>query len=134
MSFPASTKAGGTCMGTPDTCNVPSPAGPVPTPFPNIGQCATALNTTTSVKIGNMPALTIKSTLPMSSGDEAGVSGGLVSGVNMNQIAYRMGSTVVSLEGNPAAKQLSTTAHNGSNPNMPAGSQLAPSQGTVLIA
>ena len=35
--FPATTNAGGMCMGFPDVCKTPiPPAGPVPIPYPNM--------------------------------------------------------------------------------------------------
>jgi uncharacterized Zn-binding protein involved in type VI secretion len=46
-----------------------------------------------------------------------------------------VGSSVVSIEGNPAAYMGSMTGHNGnSNANMPAGSQIAPSQAVVMVS
>ena len=35
--FPGATKGGGQCFGFPDVCKTPSPAGPVPIPYPNFG-------------------------------------------------------------------------------------------------
>ncbi len=121
-------------MGSPDTCLVPAPPGPpVPTPFPNMAQCAMATGTTTKVMVMNMPALTEASKIPMSMGDEAGVGGGVVSGMNMGPVAFRTSSSKVSFEGKKAVTLTSTTAHNGSNANMPAGTHLAPSQAVVLV-
>ena len=133
--FPATTMAGGMCMGTPDVCKVPAPpAPPIPTPFPNIGQCPMATGTTTKVMIMNMPALTEASKIALSSGDEAGVAGGVVSGMNMGQVVFRTMSSKVSFEGKKAVMLTGTTAHNGSNANMPAGTCVAPSQAVVLVA
>jgi hypothetical protein len=71
--FPASTHQGYSVAGFPDVCKTPSPAGPVPIPYPNAfgyGQQNTAGSKTTSV--GSKPALTKNSNFSMSSGDEAG--------------------------------------------------------------
>jgi hypothetical protein len=92
-----------------------------------------AVQTTTKVLIMNMPALTQASKLPMSSGDEAGVGGGVMSGMNMGQVAFRTASTKVKLEGNGALILTAMSAHNGVNANMPAGIVMAPSQAKVLV-
>jgi hypothetical protein len=119
----------------PDVCKVPAPpAPPIPTPFPNIGQLPTAISTTTKVLVMNMPALTQGSKLPMSMGDEAGVAGGVVSGMNMGEIAFRSASSKVSFQGQKVIVLTCMTAHNGSNANMPAGALIAPSQAKVLAA
>lgn len=135
MTMPASTKGGGQTMGMPDVCKTPAPpAPPVPIPYPNIGMLPTATGFATKVQIGSMPALTLQSKMPMSQGDEAGVAGGVVSGVNMGPVSYKKGSSSVQIQGSPAVYLTALTGHNGSNANMPAGQQIAPSQTTVLVA
>jgi len=132
--LPASSKGGGMCQGMPDICKVPAPpAPPIPTPFPNLGQMATASKTCAKVKLVGMEAVTETSEIPMSQGDEAGVAGGLVSGKNMDKIVVKKGSSKVKLCGKAAAHLTSMTAHNGANANMPAGQQIAPSQAKVLV-
>ena len=37
MPLPLTTKMGGTTLSFPDTCLTPSPSGPMPMPFPNLG-------------------------------------------------------------------------------------------------
>jgi hypothetical protein len=121
-------------MGVPDVCKVPAPpAPPIPTPFPNVAMCAMATGTTTKVLVMNMPALTEASKIPQSSGDEAGVAGGVVSGMNMGPVAFRTFSSKVLFQGKKAVMLTATTAHNGSNANMPAGVHMAPSQTMVLV-
>lgn len=133
--FPIATKMGGMAQGTPDVCKVPAPpAPPIPTPFPNMAQCATANGCTTRVKIMNMPVLTKASQIPMSQGDEAGVAGGVVSGVNMQACAFKTGSAKLKIEGNDAVVQLKPSAHNGSNANLPVGMVASPSQTKVLVS
>ncbi|MBN1290611.1 MAG: DUF4150 domain-containing protein [Candidatus Latescibacteria bacterium] len=129
----ASTKEAGELMGVPDVCKVPSPVGPIPTPFPNMGMCMMATNFSMKVKICMKEALTTKSEIPQSSGDEAGVAGGVVSGMIKGPVKFINGSTKVKFEGNPAVFLGSPTAHNGSNANVPAGSQISPSQVKVMI-
>ncbi len=130
-----STKGGGMCQATPDVCKVPAPpAPPIPTPFPNMGQLMQATGTSTKVKFFAAEVVTLKSKIPMSQGDEAGVAGGLVSGQNMGPITFKKGSSKVLVEGQACVYQTSVTAHNGNNANAPAGTQQSPSQQKVLLA
>lgn len=132
MGFPASSAGGGMCFAFPDVCNTPSPAGPVPIPYPNTAQCPMAVGTATTVKIGNMPAITDNSSIPLSNGDEAGVAGGVVSGVNMSKCAFKLGSFIVKIEDHAAIRLLDMTGQNGSSPNA-VGAVVSPSQATVLV-
>ena len=133
--FPISTNGGGNCMAMPDVCKVPAPpAPPIPTPFPNTGMLSQATNVSMKVKICGKQTITTKSKIPKSMGDEAGVAGGMISGMNMGLVAFQKGSAKVKVEGSPAVSLTSTTAHNGSNANAPMGTVVAPSQTKVLIA
>ena len=131
----ASTKQGGQCMGMPDVCNTPTPVGPVPIPYPDMGMCNQARGDTVSmvVKICCKEALTKKSVIAQSTGDEAGSVGGVVSGMIKGPVKFMTFSSKVSFEGQPAVYLGCTTAHNGNNANCLAGSQIAPSQTKVLI-
>lgn len=129
-----STTQAGQLMAMPDVCNVPSPVGPIPTPFPNTGMCNQATKFSMKVKICMKEALTKKSELPQSIGDEAGSAGGIVSGMIKGPIKYMKGSSKVKIEGQPCVHLTSMTAHNGTNANAPAGTQVAPSQTKVIVA
>jgi hypothetical protein len=131
--FPASSKGGGMCMGFPDVCKTPAPPSPspIPIPYPNIAQCASAQKDSQKVKIANMGALKKDSEVPMSSGDEAGVAGGVSSSVNMGKLAYKKGSSKVKFEGQEAVHLTSMTSHN--KDNFPAGMQMVPSQVQVIV-
>jgi hypothetical protein len=130
--MPIATMAGGTCVGFPDVCKTQVGPATVPLPYPNTGQLATGEKTTTKVMVEYMPAYTEDSKLPMSQGDEAGALGGVVSGMNMGEVAFRTTSSKVSFEGKKVVVLTAMTAHNGSNANMPAGTLVAPSQAKVL--
>ena len=121
-------------MGMPDVCKTPTPGGPVPIPYPNIGMLPQAQKTSTKVKIDGMVAIIETSEIPMSQGDEAGTAGGVVSGKNMDKIVFKKGSSKVLIEGKGCAYLTCMTAHNGANANMPAGQQIAPSQAKVMVA
>jgi len=132
--FPGATKGGGNCLGMPDVCKTPAPpVPPIPIPYPNTGMLMTASNTSSKVKFFSSETVTLKSKIPSSNGDEAGVAGGLVSGKNMDQCSFKMGSMSVKIEGQPAIMLTSISSHNGSNANMPAGCVVAPSQTKVII-
>jgi uncharacterized protein DUF4150 len=131
--MPASTKQSGTCFAFPDVCKTPSPGGPVPIPYANFGMVMQCQKTATKVKICNKETATKKSEMPRSQGDEPGTIGGIVSNVNMNKVIFRKCSSKVKAMGNPVAYLSSMTGQNGSNANMPTGTQIAPSQTKVIV-
>ena len=131
--LPASTSGGGMCTNTaPDVCKTPSPAGPVPIPYPNIAQNAMAVKTALKVMISHRPVVHKMSEIPMSSGDEAGTAGGVKSSVFIQKTTFAMGSTKVMIEGQQCVHQTASTFHNGANFNIP-GLQTAPSQTNVMV-
>lgn len=129
---PVSSKGGGTCFAFPDVCLVPATPSPVPTPFPNTAQCADAQGTVASVLIDNKEVIVETSTIPQSSGDEAGTAGGVVSGTFMGTVKFKTASSKVYAKGKRVVLFGALTSHNGDNANMPAGQQVAPSQSRVL--
>lgn len=120
-------------FGFPDVCLTPTPAGPVPIPYPNMAMLPMALPPTTSLKhlISMLPAHNMGTTVPMSNGDNAGVAGGVASGIMMGPARNTMGSMKVFTGGLPATKWLSPTLQNMTN--CPGGMTLAPSQCKVMI-
>ncbi|WP_205749223.1 DUF4150 domain-containing protein [Desulfopila sp. IMCC35008] len=133
--MPAATKGGGQCFAMPDVCLTPAPpAPPVPTPYPNTGMVNQAKKTATKVKFCGKEAVTKKSEISRSMGDEAGVNKGVMSGMNMGKICYKKGSGKVKAQGQQVCYLGSITGHNGTNANMPVGAQVAPSQTKVLVA
>lgn len=132
--MPAATTMGGMCMAMPDVCKVPAPpAPPIPTPFPNIGQCAVAVATSTKVMFMNRPVIVQTSKIPVSSGDEAGVAGGVVSGMIVGEVQFKTASSKVKVEGKGAVVLGAVTSHNGTSANA-VGAHVAPSQAKVLVA
>lgn len=135
MAFGVSTKAGGNCMAAPDVCKTPTPAGPVPTPYPNSAMLTQGNPGTMSqkVKIMNQATAVQNTMITMSTGDEAGSAGGVVSGMIKGPCQFKRASTKVKCEGKGAVFLTCTIGHNGSNANMPAGVQVAPSQTKVTV-
>ena len=126
----AVTLAGGQCMAAPDVCKVPTPDGPVPTPFPNTGMPPMGSSPTTKVLVSGMPALTKASKIPLTNGDQVGATGGVVSGKIMGEVEFIVGSAKVKLEGNPAVRLSTPTKQNAGNA---IGAVLEPSQSKVMI-
>jgi hypothetical protein len=93
-----------------------------------------ATNASTKVKFVSKEVVTTKSKIPKTMGDEAGTLGGMVSGMNMGEAQFKMGSTMVKVEGQPCIHQTSVTSHNGTNANAPAGTVIAPSQTKVIVS
>ena len=63
----------------PDVCKTPTPGGPVPIPYPNIGMSSNTSSGPTSVKTDGQMPMTKGAKYMMSSGDEAGSAMGVMS-------------------------------------------------------
>ena len=120
----------------PDVCLTPAPppVSQVPIPYPNTGLMVQATKTSTKVKFAGKEVVTVRSEIPRSMGDEAGVRGGVVSGCNMGKVTFKQGSSKVKVEGQRCVHLTSLTTHNGANANVPCGTVVAPSQVKVIIA
>ena len=133
--FPASTKGGGQCFAFPDVCLTPAPpAPPIPIPYPNMGMVNQTKKTSTKVKFSGKEVVTMKSEVSRSQGDEAGTNKGLMSGSNMDKVAWKKGCAKVKVEGQEVIRLTSMTGQNGASANMPAGAQIAPSQTKVKVS
>jgi hypothetical protein len=134
--FPASTKGGGMCFAFPNVCKTPAAPSPIPLPYPSIGQCSGASgdSCTQKVKILNKAVLHKSSEISSTNGDEAGTLKGMVSSTTSDKATYKTSVSKVLVEGNEIVTHLKTVAQNGSNANSPPGTQVAPSQTTVIIA
>lgn len=135
--FPASTKGGGQSMtpGPTDVCKTPAAPSPIPLPYPNIAMLTQAKGGTCSskVKIENKATVLQNTEISMSSGDEAGTVGGVMSNKFKGPCKFKQGSGKVKAEGKKVAYVTCMVGHNGNNANMPAGVQVAPSQTKVMV-
>ncbi len=105
----------GMSIAFPDVCLTPSPAGPVPIPYPNIARSADVSGGPTSVKVdGAMPA-TKGATYSRSSGDEAGTAGGVASGCNMGAAEFMLYSFDVKFDGQNVCRLGDMLTHNKKN-------------------
>lgn len=107
---------GGMSMAFPDVCKTPAPpAPPIPIPYPNIGKASDTTGGPTTVKTdGEMPMVK-GSTYSMSTGDEPGSIGGIMSSVIKNQCEFMLYSFDVKFEGNNACRMGDSMWHNKKN-------------------
>ena len=136
MIFGASTNGGGQCMIFPDVCKTPAPpAPPIPIPYPNIAMLTQIDGGTASdkVKIMGKKTATKGTEISMSSGDEAGSIGGVVSNKIKGKATCKKGSSKVKVEGKEMAYHTTMWGQNGTSDNHPAGVQVAPSQQKVTV-
>jgi hypothetical protein len=109
--------SGGLSMVFPDVCKTPAPPAPspIPIPYPNIGKASDTSQGPTSVTTdGQMPM--VKGAKYMkSSGDEAGVAGGIISSVNMSECEFMLYSFDVKFEGNNVCRMSDPLFHNKKN-------------------
>ena len=116
MAQPITTKSsGGICFGFPDVCKTPTSGGPVPIPYPNIGDLSQATKTSQSVKINGKPIILEDSEVPTSSGDEAGSIGGVISGKIKGKVTFATYSSTVKVEGKGVVRMGDTTQQNQDN-------------------
>jgi hypothetical protein len=97
----------------PDMCNTPTPAGPVPTPYPNIAETSMADpgGLVAEVLVAAMPAMNMMSKVTMSNGDEAGTTGGVICGRIDGEMTFLDGSVSVMVGGKPAVRVTCLTGH-----------------------
>jgi hypothetical protein len=115
-SMPALHRGGGTGTATPDVCLTPAPpAPPVPTPYCNVADFTQSVAFSTVVKINQMNALTAGTTIPTTSGDESGSSGGVTSGMVKGKASFTTFSPTVLFTGQGAARAGDATQQNGTN-------------------
>jgi len=126
----AKTQMTGMSIGFPDVCLTPSPAGPVPVPYPNLASCNMAVpNVLNVLKVG-MPAHNMGTITPMTLGDNAGVALGVASGTVMGPQRNLTGAFTLLVGGMPSTRMTSMSL--GNSTNAP-GATLVPSQTKILV-
>jgi len=99
----------------PDICKTPSPAGPIPIPYPNISMSSDLANGSTTVKADGEMIAVKDSEYSKSNGDEAGTAGGVVSGVNMKEAKWILYSMDVKIDGKNACRLMDKMTCNKQN-------------------
>lgn len=133
MGQPATNKQTGMAIASvPDTCKTPAPpAAPVPIPYPNIAQIPLISGeVSTKVKIAGAYAVMKGAKTSITSGDEAGVVGGVSSSSFIGEMECAAGSSKVKIEGKAAVRMGDQTKHNKANTM---GAITVPSQAFVML-
>ena len=125
----AKTQLGNMSFAFPDVCNVVSPAGPIPTPMPNIAMSSTSIPNVPNIFVGGGPAHNLLTPGTISSGDEAGAAMGVASGTVIGPERNLLGSFAVFMGTAPAARMTGMTMQNSTNM---VGATLTPSQVNVM--
>ncbi len=107
--------SGGMSPVFPDVCKTPTPAGPVPIPYPNVGKAADTSSGLTTVKTDGQMPMTQDAKYIMSTGDEAGSAGGVVSGKVKGTCEFMMYSFDVKFEGKNVCRLADPLFHNDKN-------------------
>ena len=117
-------------VGFPDVCNTPTPAGPVPIPYPNIAMGPMGVPAVYNVLFMGTPAHNLSTTVVMTNGDNAGVATGVASGSVMGPSRHLTGAFTCLVGGMPASRMTSVALQYSTN--CP-GVRVVPSQVKVLV-
>jgi len=99
----------------PDVCKTPSPAGPVPIPYPNIGKASDTSQGPKKVTTDGKMPMVKGAKYSTSTGDEPGSVGGIISGVNKGECEFMMYSFDVKFEGKNVCRLGDPLFHNKKN-------------------
>jgi uncharacterized Zn-binding protein involved in type VI secretion len=104
----------------PDVCKTPSPAGPIPIPYPNIAKSSDTAQGSQTVKMDGNPIMLQGSVFSTSTGDEAGSAGGVVSSVTKGKAEFVLYSFDVKVDGKSVPRLGDIMLQNkGGGPNTP---------------
>jgi len=122
----------GIAMAFPDTCKTPTPAGPIPIPYPNIAQSSDTQMGSQTVKMDGNPIVLKSSCFMLSTGDEAGSAMGVVSNKIKGKAEPKMYSFDVKVDGENVFRLGDIMVQNcGSPPNTPPAAEVQPP--TVVV-
>jgi hypothetical protein len=104
----------------PDVCKTPSPAGPVPIPYPNIAKSSDTAGGSSQVTMDGNPIMLQGSSFATSMGDEAGSAGGVASSTIKGKAEFINYSFDVTVEGKNVPRLGDMMVQNKmSSPNTP---------------
>jgi hypothetical protein len=119
MGMPITTKTTGICFAFPNVCDTQTPAGPVPIPYPSIGQLSDAQQVTDGgsdgVYAAGNPIVTVNSTIPSTTGDSAGTTGTTSTQPVGGPVEFPSGSSSVFANGHAVVRLLDSTEQNNGN-------------------
>lgn len=107
--------ATGMSMVFPDVCKTPTPGGPVPIPYPNIGMSNMTSKGAKKVKVDGQMPMVKGAKYSMTSGDEPGTAGGVISSKFKGEAEYLMYSFDVKFEGKNVCRLGDPLFHNKKN-------------------
>ncbi|RKH11643.1 DUF4150 domain-containing protein [Corallococcus sp. CA053C] len=108
--------SGGVTAAFPDVCKTPTPAGPVPIPYPNVAQSSDTAKGTKKVSVAGNPVCVKDSNFSTSTGDEAGTAGGgVASSKTKGKAEFVNYSFDVKFEGKNVARAFDLMLHNDKN-------------------
>ena len=99
----------------PDVCKTPTPGGPVPIPYPNIGKSSDTTKGPKTVKTDGQMPMVKGAQYSRSMGDEPGTLKGVVSSDQMGVCEFMMYSPDVKFEGKNVCRLGDPLFHNKKN-------------------
>jgi hypothetical protein len=106
----------GITIAFPDVCKTPSPAGPIPIPYPNIAKSGDTAKGTKKVSVEGKPVCVKDSNFSTSTGDEGGTAGGgVASNKTKGKAEFVNYSFDVKFEGKNVARAFDLMLHNDKN-------------------
>jgi len=113
-------KSSGISTAFPDMCKTPTPAGPIPIPYPNIAMSSDTAKGSKKVKADGESIMLKDSNFSTSTGDEAGSANGVISNKIKGKAEFVNYSFDVKVEGKNVPRQLDMMLQNkGGAPNTP---------------
>ncbi len=107
--------SGGMSTVFPDVCKTPTPGGPVPIPYPNLGKSSDTSKGPKSVKIDKKMPMVKGAKYSTSTGDEPGTLKGVVSSTTKGECEFMMYSFDVKIEGKNVCRMGDPLFHNKKN-------------------
>ena len=105
----------GVTIAFPDVCKTPTPAGPIPIPYPNIAMSSDTAKGTKKVKCDGQSTCTKDSNFKTSTGDEPGSAGGIISSKTKGKAEFILFSFDVKFEGKNVVRAFDIMLHNDKN-------------------
>ena len=108
--------SGGMSTVFPDVCKTPTPGGPVPIPYPNLGKSSDTAKGPKTVKTDGKMPMVKGAVYSTTTGDEAGTAGGgVVSSKTKGEAEYMLYSFDVKFEGKNVCRMGDPLFHNKKN-------------------
>ncbi|MDL1968312.1 MAG: DUF4150 domain-containing protein [Deltaproteobacteria bacterium] len=107
--------SGGMSPVFPDVCKTPSPGGPIPIPYPNIGKSSDTSKGPKKVKTDGKMLMVKGAKYSTTTGDEAGSAGGVMSSKTKGEAEFMMYSFDVKFEGKNVCRLGDPLFHNKKN-------------------